>query len=73
MRYLIRRLDPAWRRKVNSLLNFKPLSFSQVEDRYQQLSNLLLAPLYLCWLDDFLISLSVDDLDLIDDFHKYLI
>ena len=73
MRYLIRRLDPARRRKVNSLLNFKPLSFSQVEDRYQQLSNLLLTPLYLCWLDDFLISLSVDDLDLIDDFHKYLI
>ena len=73
MGYLVRRLDPTRRRKVNSLLNFKPLSFTQVKHCYQQLSNLLLAPLHFSWLDDFLIPLSVDDLDLIYDFHKYLI
>jgi len=73
MSYLIWRLDPARRRKVNSLLNFKPLSFTQVEDRYQELSDLLLAPLNFCWLYDFFISLSIYHFHLVYDFHKHLI
>lgn len=71
--YLVWRLYPPWRRKVNSLLDFKPLSFSQVEDCYQELSDLLLAPLNFCWFYDFFVSLSIDYLYLIYDFHEHLI
>ena len=71
--YLIWCLYPAWRRKVDSLLNFKPLSFAQVENCNQELGDLLLAPLYFRWLYDFFISLGIDDFHLVYDFHEYLI